>query len=278
MKITVQQDSTLLDILQLCSPMSSKTTLRSWVKEERVTIDGKIQKIPSTPVKIGQEVVIGSKKKYVEGGLKILFEDDYLVIVDKPEGMLSVSTNFESEETAFASLKEYYHNRKVFAVHRLDQDTSGVMVFALNAETSQKLKKMFELHDIDRQYCAIIEGHLAERCGTWRSYLFEDANYVVHVTDDERKGVLAITHYETVSSSSSYSRLNLRLETGKKNQIRVHCQQAGHPVVGDRKYGSKKNPVKRICLHAHTLSFKHPENGNQMNFHSPIPDSFANLA
>lgn len=277
MKITASSDLPILEVLQQLSPQSSKNTLRSWIKEGRVEIDNVVAKTPSLIVHKNQEVSVGQRKKVIRPGLPILYEDRDLVIIDKPSGLLSVATNFEKGETVHALLKAHYPTRKPFVVHRLDQDTSGVMVFALNEETGEKLKALFAVHAIERSYTAIVEGHFSHSKGTWKSYQYEDSQYKVHETNDETLGRLAITHFETVASSKRYTQLELKLETGRKNQIRVHCQSAGHSVVGDKKYGAQTNPIKRLCLHAHLLAFQHPFTKKQMRFESPIPEEFYRL-
>lgn len=277
MKLIAPTDLLLLEALALLSPQSSKNTLRSWVKEGRVEINGVPAKNASVAVLKDQEVTVGQKKKMVRPGLPILYEDHDLVIVNKPIGLLSVATAFEKGETVHALLKEHYHPRKVFIVHRLDQDTSGVMVFALNQDMCEKMKDLFEIHAIERAYTAIVEGEMSSPSGTWKSYMYEDSQYFVHETQDETKGRIAITHYKTIAAAKRYSWLELRLETGRKNQIRVHCKSAGHPVAGDRKYGGQTSPVKRLCLHAHLLGFKHPFTKKFLSFEAPPPDEFYRL-
>lgn len=267
----------LLEALVLLFPDSSKTTLRSWITMGRVFVDGCVAKLPKLKISKGQGISIASKPRLVENTFPILYSDNSLVVIDKPEGLLSVSTAFEKSETAFAYLKRKYYPRTVHVVHRLDQETSGVMLFALSEECLAGLKKIFEKHDIERRYVAIVEGAISEKKGTWQSYLTEDSNYVVRVTQDASKGELAITHYTVKARNKGYTWLELTLETGKKNQIRVHCQEAGCSVVGDKKYGSTCNPLKRLGLHAHYLAFVHPLTGKAMRFTSPIPDSFYRL-
>lgn len=277
MKFVATQDLTLLDAVALLSPQSSKTTLRSWIKEGRIKVDEVTVKLANAPVLKGQTVTLGKKQKLIPGDIEILYEDRDLVIINKPVGLLSVATAFEKEETAHSLLKDYYRPRHPYVVHRLDQETSGVMIFAMSEEACERLKVIFEAHDIERCYTAIVEGEMRSPEGTWDTYQFEDAMYVVHTTTDPNRGRKAITHYKTEASSKKYSWLTLTLETGRKNQIRVHCQDAGHPVVGDRKYGAHSSPVKRLCLHAHTLGFVHPFTKKQMHFEAPPPEEFYRL-
>lgn len=272
-----QENEPILNVLAKIAPDSSKTTLRSWIKEGRVTIDDEIIKRADIAVSKGQKISLINKKHYVDHKLHIIYEDSHLVAIEKPEGLLSVATAFEKEETAHSLLKKHYYPRKVQVVHRIDQDTSGVMLFALSDQGYEGLKKLFELHDIERTYCAIVEGNVQPAKGTWKSYLYEDANYVIHSSQNPEKGSIAITHYQVSHLSPRYSRLTLTLETGRKNQIRVHCQSCQHPIVGDKKYGSMINPLKRLCLHAASLSFLHPMTHKKMVFTSPIPQDFQKL-
>lgn len=272
-----QKDSKLLEVLQHFYPNNSSTSLRSWIEQGRVTVDEVVAKKPQLLIKAGQSILIHKRENLVEHRFPILFSDEAVVVIEKPQGLLSVSTFFEKNETAFACLKRKYYPKQVYVVHRLDQETSGVMLFALSEKALEALKKDFAKHAIERKYVAIVEGKLERKKGSWKSYLYEDANYVVRETSHSDKGELAITHYRVLSETSLYSLLELTLETGKKNQIRVHCQQAGHSVVGDLKYGAKSNPIKRLCLHAQHLAFTHPLTGKQMRFTSPVPSTFLKL-
>ncbi len=270
-------DLTLLNAVALLSPQSSKNTLRSWIKEGRVMVDNSIVRNANFNVLAGQQVCVGQRKKFINHGIQILYEDADLVLIDKPSGLLSVSAAYEEEETAHSILKGHFRSKKVFVVHRLDQDTSGVMVFAFNQATFDALKELFSVHDIKRSYTAVVEGKVVAPAGVWQSYLYEDEQYVVHETDDSSKGKEAITYFQTQSANKRYSVLRLTLKTGRKNQIRVHCQSAGHSVVGDKKYGAHGNPLKRLGLHAHLLSFKHPTTKKELQAESSVPEEFYKL-
>lgn len=262
----------LLEVLAILYPESSKTTLRSWIKEGRAIVDGVVVKDAKREVAKESKVTLGSKARFAEGGIRILYEDRDIVIIDKPAGLLSVATAFEKGETAHAFLRKKYHN--VYVVHRLDQETSGVMLFALSERARDKLKEMFEKHALQRIYFALVEGHLKPQEGTWRSYQYEDANYYVHNSDDPTKGKSAVTHYHVKKHVKHLSLLELTLETGRKNQIRVHCQAAGHPIAGDKKYGSQTEPRSdpgRLCLHAYLLALDHPITGKPLKYTSEVP-------
>jgi 23S rRNA pseudouridine1911/1915/1917 synthase len=274
MKMKAPQDTTLLEVLQLLSPESSKNTLRSWVEKGRVIVEGRALKKGSTPIKKGQLVTVGKRTSFVRHDVEILHEDEHIVVINKPEGLLSVSTDFEENLTAHGVLKRRFHSKRVYPVHRLDRETSGVMVFAYTEHARAHLKKLFQAHDIQREYVALVEGVLEKPSGTWRGFLKEDASFFVKPTLNADEGQIAITHYHVVKKRANTTFLRLKLETGRKNQIRVHCQIAGHPVVGDQKYGAQTNPFSRLCLHAQKLAFTHPQTGKLMKFEVPLPEMF----
>lgn len=277
MKFIAAEIIPLLDALLLLAPQSSMTTLRSWLKQGRVFVDGVQQKHPKGLVQKGQVVTLSNRPRFVQGKLPIVYEDSHLVVVDKPEGMLSVATAFEKGETVHAFLKAKYGSGHVYPVHRLDQETSGLLLFALSERAKEKFRDLFAKHEVDRVYIAIVEGKVFPEAGTWTSHQYEDSNYYVHNTTDPMRGKFALTSYRVKGYLKKHTLLELQLETGRKNQIRAHCQMAGHSIAGDRKYGAKTNPAKRVCLHAHALNFVHPITGKQMKFTSPIPECFQKL-
>jgi 23S rRNA pseudouridine1911/1915/1917 synthase len=272
------KDFSILETLVYLFPESSKNTLRSWIKQGRIQVEEAVVSNTSFQVYKGQKITLNQRKRVIYSHssvpISILYEDRDLVVLDKPSGLLTVASAFEKEETLHALLKAHYRPRSIFVVHRLDQETSGTIVFAFNETTHEKLKDLFEMHAIERMYTAIVEGKMASSSGIWHSYQYEDRQYVVHDTSDPTRGRLAITHYETLAQFKRYSWLKLRLETGRKNQIRVHCRSAGHPVVGDKKYGAKTNPLHRVCLHAHLLTFQHPMTKKPLRFESAVPPEF----
>lgn len=272
MKYIALQPLSLLETLVKLAPDSSKTTLRSWIKEGRVAIDGAVATDGSSLVTSGQTVTVGAKKCLIGGGVHVLFEDAHIVVIDKPSGLLSVATAAEADKTAHSFLKDRY--KKIYVVHRLDKDTSGVMVFARSEEACHQLNAMFEKHDMKRCYTGVVEGKLEPSSGIWQSYLYEDEQYVVHSSPHPGRGVLATTHFNVEKATNRYSLVLFTLETGKKNQIRVHCQEASHPIAGDKKYGAGSDPIHRLCLHAHHLSFLHPISQKPLAYHSPPPKEF----
>lgn len=277
MRYNVASPDSLLPFLSLCFPTASKTSIRKWVAEGRIVVDGRKIKEVNYPLKKNQQVEIRPKSVFLDEGVELLYSDADFAVVEKPCGLLSVSTAFEKGLTVHSVVKKHFAPKMVHVVHRLDQETSGIMMFALSERGKEKFKEMFAAHTLERQYIAIVEGHLEENQGTWQCYLFEDAKYKVHVTADPKNGELAITHYLEVNRSKKFSKLLLTLETGRKNQIRVHCTKAGHPVIGDKKYGAHYNPIHRLALHACRLAFIHPFTGKAMNFESIPPADFDKL-
>lgn len=275
MKHVADKNASLLEILHEMAPDSSKNTLRSWLQSGRVTVNGERSERANTQIQVGQNIEIGAKITFVRGSLRILHDDDQVVVLEKPEGLLSVATDFENRATVHAMLKRQFHNRRVYPVHRLDRETSGVMLFVYNENARDALKSQFEEHTVSKTYYAIVEKEMPLGPGKWESYLEEDDFYYVKSTNDSTSGKLAITHYQVLKSERNKSLLLIHPQTGRKNQIRVHCSEAGHPIVGDKKYGANTNPLKRVCLHAQAITFTHPTTHREMTFSCPIPREFS---
>lgn len=260
----------------LMAPDSSKSTLKGWLKAGRVAVDGQEENKPHRVLAPGQEIVLGSKEKRGFDELPPLFQDDSLIVIDKPEGLLSVATDKGVGISAHDILKERFRPERVYVVHRLDRGTSGVMLFALSLPCLNGLKALLEERNVSRTYMAIVEGIL-EGEGAWESYLWEDKVFQVHSSQNPKNGRLAITHYEALDHRNGMTLVKFRLETGRKHQIRVQTKEAGHPVLGDRRYGPVKDPIGRLCLHAFLLEFVHPVTGKTFTFHSPVPRDFKKL-
>lgn len=255
MQIKSAKKIPLLELLGELSPDSSKNTLRSWIEKGRVTVDGRVAKRSNVSVEEGQSVEVGAKPKFLHKGLKIVYEDDVLVVIDKPAGLLSVATEVEMEVSAHALLKRRYNTRKVYPIHRLDKDTSGLLVFAYTVEARDHLKDQLEKRTMHREYRALVHGHPGN--GTWRCHLHEDKVMRVHVCQPHT-GKEAITHFETIEKRGECSYLKLKLESGRKHQIRVQAAHAGFPIVGDSKYGPVEDGKRRFQLRAVSLAFDHP--------------------
>ncbi|MBE6156826.1 MAG: RNA pseudouridine synthase [Firmicutes bacterium] len=211
--------------------------------------------------------------------LDIIYEDKYIIIVNKPSGLFTISTDKEKMKTLFHQvllyLKQKHKNNKVFIVHRLDKDTSGLLIFARNEDVKKKLQDNWD--KVKREYITIVSGEVLKEKDTIKSYLKETKTLLVYSSND-KNGKLAITEYEKVASNKDYSMLKIYIKTGRKNQIRVHLNDIGHPIVGDKKYGNIKNKqVKRLCLHANYLEFRHPVTNELLKLESKYPQDFDKL-
>ncbi|WP_304226594.1 RluA family pseudouridine synthase [Gracilinema caldarium] len=210
-------------------------------------------------------------------GMEILFEDEDLIVVFKPAGLLSVAAGGQRDRTAYMILNEYLRRRgkrqQVAVVHRLDRDTSGVMVFAKSGAMKKALMDNWDALVIERRYVAVVEGQIDEPEGVIDLPLMEGPKGRMLVAQPGR-GWRALTRWRLLRSGSRYSLLSLELETGRRNQIRVHCAAIGHPVVGDEKYGARTNPLRRLGLHAEKLLFRHPQTQSVLDFSVPPPALF----
>jgi 23S rRNA pseudouridine1911/1915/1917 synthase len=281
-KLAVRETQSLLDALALLYPESSRTTLRQMLQTSRVRVNGMVEKNARRELVPGDLVEVGQKSvpPPLPEGLAILHEDDDVIVVLKSHGLLTVATERERETTAQAYLNVYLTAKggeRVHVVHRLDRETSGVLVFAKHFAAREALKEKFAVHDIERVYVAVVEGELDPPKGTFRSHLRERKDLRMESVDPHPDAKLAVTHYRTIESNGRFSLLEIRLETGRKNQIRTHLSEVGHPVVGDRLYGSTINPLGRLGLHAKLLGFDHPATGQHMVFTAPLPKGFTAL-
>ena len=221
------------------------------------------------------------KKKHQPRGLSILYEDRDILVVDKMSGLLTVSTDKVREKTAYFLLNDYVRKgnsrsrNRIFIVHRLDRDTSGVIVFAKNEKAKRYLQE--EWQGFTKKYYAVVHGRLPEKEGVITSYLAENRMHVVYSVDDPQKGKLAKTGYKVLKESKRYSLLEIELFTGRKNQIRVHFAEQGRPVVGDKVYGKKEKGIKRLALHAASITISHPHTKEKMTFEAKVPLYFNSL-
>lgn len=281
----VREPMELMQFLAARMPQASRTKLKSLLSKRIVYVDQKITTQYNYPLKPGMKVQISREKaghEFRNRLLKIVYEDAYLIVVEKEPGLLSVKTEREKERTAATILTEYLKRSnkrsQVYVVHRLDRDTSGLMMFAKDEKTQQTLRDNWHQIVTDRRYVAIVHGDMEQDYGTVRSWLTDRKLYVASSPVDDG-GQVAITHYETIKRANGYSLMELRLETGRKNQIRVHMADLGHPVVGDGRYGREddENPLHRLGLHAFKLCFTHPVTGEEMKFETPYPPAFKRL-
>ncbi len=219
--------------------------------------------------------------KYQPRGFKIIYEDDDLIVGNKASGYLTVGAKWEKVNTVQHALDMYVRkgnskSRKcIYVVHRLDQHTSGLLIFAKTEQAQVRLKDDWK--STRKTYFAIVHGHLAQKKGLFESYLFEDDKYIVRITQDPIQGKLARTAYTVVKETPKFSLVKIDLLTGRKNQIRVHFADAGHPVVGDDRYGQKSTHYPYMALHSQAISFTHPVNGERLDFETEIPEHFYKL-
>ena len=222
------------------------------------------------------------KRKHQPLGLEVLHEDRDIVVVSKAAGLLTIGTGRDAGRTAHAALTDYVRKgnpksrERVFIVHRLDRDTSGVLVFARSEQAKETLQAHWR--EAEKTYLAFVEGHPDPAEDTITSYLVESDALRVYSTDDPRQGKLSHTHYKVLKRVGDRALLEIKLLTGRKNQIRVHLADRGWPIVGDSKYGRKIRDCKRLALHSHVLSFLHPHSGERMTFTAPIPAAFHQMS
>lgn len=221
------------------------------------------------------------KKRHLPNNIEIIYEDDDILVADKPAGLLTVATDNNETRTAYYILTDYVRKgnpksrNRLFIVHRLDRFTSGLIVFAKNPQAKLYLQSHWP--DTQKTYLAVVYGRLNKKQDTITSYLAETRAFVVYSTKDKKKGKLAKTAYKVLRETEQFTMLEINLLTGRKNQIRVHFADINHPVVGDRKYGKPRDPFRRLALHARTLSFNHPVTNQPMSFDSKTPSYFTNL-
>ena len=271
----------------------TRTSVKQLLSQRRVTVNAGIQTRHDTPLKPGDKVQVLQGRGNIElrhPKLRIIYEDDALIIVEKKNGLLTVPYNPKSSEmTAYSILKEYVKKQSrsatVHVVHRLDRETSGVLVFAKSAELQEYMRTYWRQLVTKRTYVALVEGLLEKKEGTLTTWLTEDPHTgMVYSSPKDDGGQKAVTHYKVIkeyesgvgSSEKAVSLLELNLETGRTNQIRVHMQSIGHPVIGDRKYGhgNEYSPVDRLCLHAKVLEFIHPMTEKKVRFETSMPKDF----
>ncbi len=280
----VREPMELMEFLAARMPDASRTKLKSLLSKRIVFVDSVITTQYNFPLKPGMKVQISREKggrEFNNKLLKIIYEDAYLLVVEKQQGLLSVNTDRQKERTASTILNEYLkrsnRNARVYIVHRLDRDTSGIMMFAKDEKTQNTLRDNWQRIVCDRRYVAVVAGEMERDAGVVRSWLTDRKLYVSSSPTDDG-GKEALTHYRTIKRANGFSLMELVLETGRKNQIRVHMQDLGHPVIGDGRYGFEEvNPLGRLALHAFKLCFYHPVTGELMQFETPYPADFKKL-
>lgn len=284
-QFVVKQQCELLEFLLMTFKDQSRNSVKSLLGSHRVSIDG----APVTQFNFklfpGDTVIISNSpiRKKTRSNLPIIYEDNDIIVINKPSKLLSVPSDNEKGSTAFRMVNDYLqqkdkHNR-AFIVHRLDEDTSGVLMFAKNDKMARALTDGDNWNNLvkKRGYYAIVEGTLKNKEGTIRSYLKKNSQNMMYSSKKKGDGQLAITDYKVIKDNQKYSFVDVDIKTGRKNQIRVHFGDLGHFIIGDDKYGEPSNPIKRLGLHAYELDIIHPFTGKSMKFKAPIPSEFSNL-
>lgn len=263
----------------------SRSSVKSLLAHRQVAVNEVIITQFNHMLKANDKIVVNSSRGNIElthPKLRIIFEDAYLIIVEKKEGLLTVSTGDNDETTAFSILRNHVKksspNNRVYTVHRLDRETSGILMFAKSREIQLALQEHWHNVVTRRVYVALVEGTVEKEQDTIMTWLSENEKSLkIHSSAADDGGQQAVTHYRRVKSNDKYSLLEIELETGRKNQIRVHMEGIGHPIVGDKKYGASVSPIGRLGLHARVLAFYHPITLEIVSFETPVPRDFLHL-
>lgn len=280
----VKKPEELMKFLIAQLPHKNRNNIKTMLKKREVLVAGSAVTQFNHMLMPGQKVEVNTSpapRAIQMRGINVVYEDRDLIVINKNAGLLSMATDKEKRNTVYSMLSDYVKDEdkdnKIYIVHRLDRETSGLMMFAKNKEMQELLQESWKRTVMERSYLAVIDGRLDPPEGTVSSYLFESSVFIVYSSQNPEKGEKAITHYKTLKSNEQYSLLKMNLETGKKNQIRVHLQDLKHPIVGDKKYGSNSNPIGRLGLHAWVLAFTHPRTNEKLRFETSVPGSFLKL-
>ena len=282
-ELKVTRDDTLLNFLYAALKEQSRNSVKSLLENNRVLVNGSPTTQYDYRLVSGDVVMIANEPihRKQRSNLPIIYEDNEIIVINKPSGLLSVASDKEKGSTAYRMLSEYVqqkdkHNR-IYIVHRLDEDTSGVFMVAKSNELKEALQNDWNNLVKKRGYYAIVEGNLKQKSGTIRTYLKKNSLNLMYSVPKCKDAQLAITHYEVMQDNEDYSLLDVNIDTGRKNQIRVHLGERGHHIIGDDKYGNPKNPIGRLGLHAYELDLIHPFTKKLMKFKCPMPDAFQQL-
>ena len=278
-KVKVKKNDELLNYLLSEDLSFSRSKLKSLLKHGCIAIENEVSSQFDDPVFEGQTITIVEHNNQKDTELQILFEDADILVINKPYGLLSVATNKDEEFTAYKMASEYVkisnRKNKIFVVHRLDRDTSGVLMFAKTESAKSNYQKQWNDLVNDRTYIAILEGKLTKESGTMKSFLQENKTTHMYSTST---GQEAITRFELIKHTDNHSLVKVNIDTGRKNQIRVHMADMKHPIVGDKKYGATTNPLKRLGLHAYRLELTNPKTKKKMTFIADMPPKFKKLS
>lgn len=280
LQFKVNEDATLMEFVMKKMDGISRSKVKRMLANGVVSVNGERTSQYDYALQPGMTVEIGkpsAKERFYSKWLKIVYEDHHLVVIDKKEGLLTNSPTKE-QDTAQSILNQYFaatqQRCRAHTIHRLDRDTSGLMLFAKDKKIALMFEEDWKNMVYDRRYVAVVTGKLVPRQGKVESWLKDNKAFVTYSSPVDNGGKFAVTHYEVLVSNENYSLVDFHLETGRKNQIRVHMADIGHPVVGDSKYGNDDNSLGRLCLHAFKLCFHHPFKDEDKEFETPFPKTF----
>ena len=280
--ITVKENAPLLEYL-INNVSESRSKLKATLQGRGIAVNGRMVTQFDYQLKAGDKIIISRHKKqnqFKSRYVKIVYEDRWLVVVEKDIGILSMAAGHSSLNVK-SVLDDYFlksrQKCRAHVVHRLDRDTSGLMVYAKDIETEQILEHNWHQIVYDRRYVAVVSGEMEQNNGTIANWLKDNKAYITYSSPTDNGGKYAVTHFQVLNRTTEHSLVEYKLETGRKNQIRVHSADMGHPVCGDMKYGNGDDPLHRLCLHAYMLCFTHPVTGEPMEFSTPIPTAFRSL-
>lgn len=277
-KITVKKEDTLLNYLLTQDLPYSRSKIKSLLKHQCIAIDGDVTTQFDEPIFPNQIITIVEHNHDLDTALNIIYEDQDILVIDKPYGLLTIATTKQELLTAYRLASDYIKKQnaknRIFVVHRLDMDTSGVLVFAKSKKVQELYQKDWNQRVKERLYVAIVEGLVEKEHDTITSFLQQNKTTHMYSTTT---GQEAITHYRVIRRAKEHTLLAVKLDTGRKNQIRVHMNDMGHPIIGDKKYDAKTNPLKRMGLHAYRLKVINPKTQKLMTFVAPLPNKFKRL-
>lgn len=280
----VEHDGKLLDWLLENVKGMSKSKIKSTLQGRGIKVGQKVITQFDYPLTAGMKITFSKTKQnnniFKSRYVKIVYEDQYLVVIEKNIGILSMAAG-HSTLNVKTVLDDYFKRSRqkctAHIVHRLDRDTSGLMIYAKDKQTEMLLEQDWHNIVFDRRYVAVVSGEMEQDEGTIANWLKDNCAYITYSSPVDNGGKYAVTHFHVLKRSADYSLVEYKLETGRKNQIRVHTADMGHPVCGDVKYGNGDNPIGRLCLHAYVLSFYHPITHEPMDFETPIPPHFRHI-
>lgn len=279
----VEREARLLEYLIALFPEKSRTEVKSYLTHRQISVNGKTETAHDTPLRPGDALTlhsVGARRDSTKWKIRVVYEDKHLAVVEKRNGVLTMSTGKEGERTAYSYMMDHVRAQggrgaRVFIVHRLDRETSGLLLFAKSEEVQARLQENWNDNIISRRYVAVLEGVPEPREGQVVSWLTENPKSLKMTSSPvDDGGKKAVTNYKVLKDNGRYSLAEIELETGRKNQIRVQMASIGHPVAGDKKYGAQTSPIGRVCLHARSISFVHPVTGERMDFDTGVPAAF----